>query len=420
MPNPEKDVQPFPSITNEVTSLIRNAHAIADTLPIVMAALGAARRLAQKSYGQFLEKRGELQGQDDDTKHYKVPFQYHPELLHLKRDYESAKLGQLVIPQTFIVSLVALFDAFVGRLLRCLVYIKPELMKPSERKLAFADLIQFPSIDEAKDYMIEKEIESLLRQSHTDQFEWLEGSFGLPLHKDLPSWATFVEVTERRNLFVHTGGVVSSQYLTVCAKHGVPLDPDVKVGQQLDVSPEYFASAYRCIIEIAVKLAQVLWRKISPDALEDADRSLIETTYDLLVLGQYDLAAILLQFTCTTLKRFSSDENRRIFIINLAQAHKWMGQATECKQALDREDWSSASDKFALGVAALKDDFDRACAIMKRIGPDGQVREADYKSWPLFQEFRKSAEFARTYQEVFGQPFTTTAKAPRQRPDTGA
>jgi hypothetical protein len=404
--------QPVPTITTELAILIRNAHGIADILPIVMNALGTTRADASKRYVAFLEEEGSLQNEDNGVKHYQVHLKHYPRLLHLSRKYESNRLGFRVIPQIFIVSLVAMFDAFLGRLIRCLFYIKPEILNASNEKLSFSQLVAFGSLDEAKEHIIEQEIDEVLRASHADQFKWLEERFSISLRKDLPSWPTFIEITERRNLFVHTGGVVTEQYLSVCRKHGVDLQMDLKLGEELQVSPEYFNTAYMCVLEIAIKLTQVLWRKISPEALEAADKSLIETTFDLLVLGEYDLATILLQFAYTILKKFSSDQTRRIFIINLAQAHKWSGRQQECQQVLNGEDWSSTSDKFALGVAVLKDDFQLAVKIMRRIGSEGEVEEHDYKTWPLFQEFRKSPEFANAFQDIFGYPLTTTAESP--------
>lgn len=110
--------------------------------------------------------------------------------------------------------------------------------------------------------IIEKEVETVLRNSHVEQFDWLESKFGIPLRKGLDSWPTFVETTERRNLLVHTGGIVSSQYIKNCKEHKVAFGNDLKPGSELHVDAEYVAKAYFCIFEIGVKLAHVLWRKL--------------------------------------------------------------------------------------------------------------------------------------------------------------
>lgn len=407
-------IAPIPSITNELATFIRNAHAISDTLPIALTALNEARKTSDERYRTFLEDKGTLTSENAHTKSYNVPPAHYPQLLHLKRDYESTRAGQRILPQTAIVSLVAMFDAFVGGLLRCLFTIKPQILDASERSLPFSQLSEFSSIEEAKQFIIEKEIESILRKSHPDQFEWLEKRFSIPLRKDLPSWSTFIEVTERRHMFVHTGGRVTDQYLAVCRRHNVQFQAEPQLGDQLRVTPSYFKEAYTCFVEIAVKLAQVLWRKLTPTSLADADTSLIATTYDLLVLRQYDLAVVLLEFACFTLKKYCNDENRRICVINLAQAYKWTRRNQDCTQLVNQEDWTSSSAKFRLGVAVLLDDFEKASSLMRQQGPKGEVAEHDYRTWPLFQEFRRSQEFASAFEDIFGFPFTATADAPAQ------
>ncbi len=149
--------------------------------------------------------------------------------------------------------------------------IKPELLKSSDRELTFSQLSDFGSIEEAKEYLLEKEVETLLRRNHSEQFDWLENKFAIKLRVDLPIWPTFIEVTERRNLFVHSDGVVSRQYLKVCREHGVSLGAETKQGLRLDVPHPYFRLAYEALFEIGVKLGQVLWRKLKPTDAPDAD-----------------------------------------------------------------------------------------------------------------------------------------------------
>jgi len=172
---------------------------------------------------------------------------------------------------------VSSYDAFLGKLVGALFRIKPELLKSSDRTLTYLQLSDFDSISEAREHLLEKEIETLLRKSHSEQFEWLENRFAVKLRVDLPIWPTFIEVTERRNLFVHSDGIVSSQYLKVCREHEVALDSETKQGSQLEVPHVYFKSAYEAIFEIGVKLGQVLWRKLKPSDIEVAERQSVLT-----------------------------------------------------------------------------------------------------------------------------------------------
>jgi len=307
--------------------------------------------------------------------------------------------------QSFITSLISQYDAFLGKLIRALFLMKPETLNISERNISFSQLRDFNTIDDAREYIMRKEIENVLRDSHMEQFKWLKNKFGLELREGLTVWTTFVEVTERRNLFTHNNGVVSDQYINVCQEHEVKLSQEVKIGTELDVTSEYFELAYECIFEIGVKLAHVLWRKVAPQSLDEADDNLNAICYNLLAKGHYKLACVLLDFATQTLKKHSDDNMRRIFIINRAQAYKWAGDDEISRKIVNGADWSASSDKFKLGVAVLLDDFDQADYLVKKIGSQGDVRIVDYREWPLFREYRKTEGFLKAFEEVFNEPF---------------
>jgi hypothetical protein len=197
----------------------------------------------------------------------------------------------------------------------------------------------------------------------------------------------------------------------VCKGHGVELENNCARGAELRVSPKYFQCGYQCIFEIAIKLSQVLWRKLRPDQIDSADDNIIDVTYNLLLGSKFNLACRLLDFACTILKKFSSEQCRLTMVANRAQAYKWAGDPERCKNILSAEDWSACGPQFHLAISVLNDRFEEAAGIMRAIGPKGVVKEEFYQEWPMFREFRKSDEFASAYQEVFGGPFIHVEKA---------
>jgi hypothetical protein len=179
----------------------------------------------------------------------------------------------------------------------------------------------------------------------------------------------------------------------------------------LGVSSSYYEVAYKCIFEIGVKLAHVIWRKLLPDDLVKADCSLNTTCYNLLSNEEYDLVIILLEFATGVLKQYSNEEMRLMFIINLCQAYKWSGHQEKCIKLLKKNDWSACSNSFKLASKVLEDDFLGAATIMQKIGINGDVRKVDYADWPLFKAFRKTEDFSSTYKEVFGEDFICTEES---------
>jgi hypothetical protein len=385
----------------EIDRFVRSVDGLADTLPLITTLLFAARKKFSTELDEF-EKNFATVRVEDGLRYVTVETEHTWTLKKLTRRRQKAYLAERTVPRSFVVSIVSLYDAFLGTLLRELFLMEPGLLAGSERTLTFSQLSEFSDLGTAKEFVLEKEIESVLRESHADQFGWMESKFKVELRKGLESWPTFIEVTERRNLFVHTGGVVSRQYLQVCGRHNVPL-ADVALGKELVASLSYFDAAYKCIFEIAVKLAHVLWRKVKPEDRAEADDNLNMICYELLQDERYDLAKRLLDFATETLKKFSSEQARRFFVINRAQAYKWSGDNTAAQKILDAEDWSASSDVIQLGERLLRDDYAEALALMKRLGNVG-MEKSDYRDWPVFNEFRKRPEFAATFEAIYGEP----------------
>jgi hypothetical protein len=304
--------------------------------------------------------------------------------------------------------LVSLYDAYLGSLIECLLVEKTQLLTLSERTVTVGELLEFDDLGAVKRHLVEKEVESVLRQSHTEQFDWLERKFDIKLRQDLPAWPKFIELTERRNLFVHTGGRVSSQYLKVCKKHGVDCS-GVQQAERLKVTPAYFREGYRTILEIGVKLSQVLWRKLYPEERGQADQQLSDISFMLLTEERYVLARTLLDFSTQVVKKHSSADARLRFVINRAQAYKWSGDGKRALEILNDEDLSAVSDEFKLAAAVLREDFTIAIALVRKLGLHGKVDLSGYREWPLFKEARERSDFQAVVAEVFGEPLCQTA-----------
>lgn len=353
--------------------------------------------------GRFLEEYGEVvEDKGDGEKSYRVGPSLFGKLRRLDRKLKSSVVAQSLLPSSLLVTLVSRYDAFLGRLIRTMVITRPELLKSSERSLSLSDLLELGDFDSARDYLIEKEIESVLRKSHNDHFSWLESKLDMPLRKDLPSWPAFIELTERRNLLVHCDGVVSHSYLANCKDHSVPLGT-CSVGDKLGAPPAYYLKACDCILEMAVKLTHVVWRKLLPNDRESADDALNQTCFELLIHENYALANELLRFANTVLNKHASERHRLMFLVNWAQSCKWLDNDKECQVLLDKEDWSAKGPEFRLCVSVLRERYEEAVAIMVQLGKDGPLKAEDYRDWPMFRKARKERAFQDGYQAVFGE-----------------
>lgn len=396
-----------------IENFISEIESLRATFPLVVQTLAVSEEESKQNFEDFVHPllfKDEIDGEVKFT--LKVASDEVSKFLKLRREYINFEIAHPLIIRSFIVSLVSQFDTHLSRLIRTILYVKPEILNSSEKTLKFIDLIEFKDIESAREYIIEKEIESVLRESHTEHFKWLEKKLSFNSLRDLPAWSNFVEVTERRNLFVHCNGLVSSQYLKVCQENKVKWKKNLELGKKLEVDQEYFDTAYQCLFEIGVKLAHIIWRKLLPDERDKADASLVDLSVNLITEEEYKLANVFLDFAREDyIQKKSSQHAQLLFLVNKAQALKWQGNEKEAIKLLDSIEWSVLSNNFQLARAVLIDDFKTAQKIMLKIGNDQEaISILAYREWPIFKEFRKSNEFLEAYEKIYNQPFSIVEK----------
>lgn len=387
---------------------LNHLESIKTALPDVLKVVRRNINRSEKNLQTFLKTKTKLnKSKKDNKKSFQIDIENYREFVKLIESRQKAELAEKTILQSSINSLVSIYDSFLGQLIKVMLEHKSELLNSSDKNIPFNKILDFNSIKDAKEFIIEKEVESVLRTSHADQIKWLENKLGIPLKKELAVWPSFIELTERRNLYAHSNGIVSSQYLTVCSNNSVIFDKEVKVGSELKASIDYFNIAYKILLEMGVKLNQVVWRKLHPEELAEADKTLIEIGFNILYSEDYELTKIILEFSTDILKKYSDEMVRRVFIVNKALAYKWSGEDKIAKEIIRAEDWSICSDDLKLAEAVVLDNFEEAADIMHNIGSKGKIGKSEYMEWPLFKEFRKSKQFLTAFEEIFKKPSIT-------------
>ena len=108
-----------------------------------------------------------------------------------------------------------------------------------------------------------------MRDSHHAQIAFLDDKLKLGIEREFSSWLEFLEITERRNLFVHAGGTVSPKYIDNCKKKKwkIPLEERIMEGVRLTATDEYIGRTIDCFYELSVRVTQATIRRMSPKVL---------------------------------------------------------------------------------------------------------------------------------------------------------
>ncbi|HEY9036824.1 MAG TPA: hypothetical protein VIM96_08960 [Pseudomonadales bacterium] len=325
-------------LESEINEFITRIVGMRQSFPIFME---ESARSASNARKELIDKIQTLpDGQDKDGNKIKVPTpEHHFALNRLHRNHDATSKAEELLPGIMLMGVVSQFDVFYAHLVRHVLSIKPNKIYESQKDFKAVEIIKFTSIEEFKENLIEKYVDGVLRDSHHEQIKWVESALNIKLQQDEDLIREFIEITERRNLFVHCDGMINQQYLAVCNRQGINTE-NLMVGSKLIVDKEYFDRACDLLIEISFKLHQVIWRNITQNAdSESANNTANNIIFNLIVSRNYKLAKILGIFWKNHCSKNSSHDHRLMGTLNLAQCYKWLDETEEMNNILQEFSW---------------------------------------------------------------------------------
>lgn len=406
----EKEMNPFlQEIADNLSRFLENISCLKDTYEDSERTLLNQKKGAEKQFHDLIknfpinEETGEM---DIPVKHYR---EYQKRERHKKRTERALTL----VPQSYLVSLVSLYDQFYAGMVRLIYRIEPEKLKESKKTFTYKDLCEYQQVQEVRIEIIEDVVDKLMRDSHVKQFEWLAEAMGVSTLKGFKEWPAFVELTERRNLFVHSDGIVSQQYINVCNSEKA-YDKNVTKGSQLAVDKDYFEKSFKTLYVVGIKLTQMLahtvYDKQYPNEYSDMDKILISNVYELIAEEMYDVAISVSEFAHDDryLGTKHNANDKCYILLNFAQAYKWNGQDDKCKELLGSADCTIWKDELLIPKFTLEDDFETVYHKMRTVGKSSSVLTPEnYRQWPIFKKIREEEEFAKVFKDIFGEDLET-------------
>ncbi len=308
-------------------------------------------------------------------------------------------------PQSYFISLFSCLDAHLVNCMRWVFLTKPEVLNGSGKAYTAKEILRDGSLEKIREMIVEDELLEFSQKSYVEQFTDLEKKHKVGIVGKLNCWPGFIELSARRNLLVHADGVVNDQYLSICEQNCIQTN-GVKKDDQLTVNDGYFADSFKSIFQIGIVFGQELWRHFRNNELQSADQSLNKIGFDFLRFEKYELAQMVYEYG-VSLNKISTDEYKKMFIINLAQAYKWRGENKKCQEIIQSVDWSSTSARFRMCCFTLLDDFANAYKTMRNIGNNPlEIGRLDYRTWPVFRKIREEKEFQDIFEEIFTEPYS--------------
>lgn len=286
-----------------------------------------------------------------------------------------------------LISALSSVEWFFSQLLHFFYDKHPESAGVQKRTMTLIELKSFGSIEDAEKYLIDVKIDEILRGNFESWINLLktELSLGLGYLNDIMD--ELIEVYQRRNLFVHNGGVVNSIYLSKVKENQ---RNNVSLDDKLSVDKEYLDNAICKLQKAFVLIGAELWKKLDP---EDISRGEIlgDIVYENLLSSRWEICEGLCYFSLKDSQIQPVD--KVIAQINYWLCKKETGEYKSIEKEIQKADFSDKKEIFQLGLFALRGETGKILEILPTVLETNQTNIERLEEFPILKEFRETAEY---------------------------
>lgn len=291
------------------------------------------------------------------------------------------------------ISLLSTIEWFFSQILH-LNYDKfPEFAGIQKKTLTLSDLKTFGTIDDAEKFLIDTKIEEILRGNLDSWISVLKSDINLGLGYIDPIKDELVEIYQRRNLFVHNGGIVNSIYISkVTEKYRQGVD----LNSKLKIDKEYLDNAICKLQKAFLLIASELWKNLDKSDKIRGD-ILTDIIYENLLKERWEICEGLTYFIIKDSELEVTD--KLVAQLNYWLCKKEMGQYESVRKEFERADYSDKKEIFQLALFAIKDEINTFMAILPIALDSKQLNIDRLEEFPIFKTVRSTKEYQSFKEE---------------------
>lgn len=321
--------------------------------------------------------------------------------VNLYLDEQLKRLEQArLLSETSLITISNTFEALVSNLISILV-IKDKTVKIQDKTLTFRQIEEFGGLEEAKDYLIEKTVEDIMRGSQIHWLEYIGKNTSKEFFDELvgEEEKRFVDFFLKRNLIIHNNSKINKKYLTACKKEYSDEEKKKLIGKRIVVNEEYLLENLMLIYIMGIKSSYYVAKKIFSKNSEDIFEFFQKIAYENLEIEEYKVAYEIYNLLWKDRNNLTASD-KMLLCINYMQSLKWTGKTKELEKLLKEEDFSLADSQHRMCKKILEDDFEEAVREFEEV-LNNQIEDFEseidminhFVSWPIFKEFVKSSEY---------------------------
>ncbi|MEV6245228.1 hypothetical protein AB0M38_03360 [Streptomyces sp. NPDC051742] len=292
-----------------------------------------------------------------------------------------------LLRNALLVSSVSSFEILFGRVARAILDINRAAFTESDHGFTLQQLFEFNSLEDAREFLIERQVSKLLYESVDGWDKWLKRASGGLSMSELPiDWTVVREGFARRNLLVHSDGVVNQIYLGILKKLDGRRDWGAKAGEKIGVSGEYLTE----FLEELMALGRMLCVGVGVRMRKQDERifllALLGDIRRNLMAGHWRSV----RHTAEYALKYNLPRSDQIS----AQVSAWVARKSllgvdEIRGEVEGWDTTGLVAKFAHQKSVLLNETDAAVAEINKLIAEGVLTTFEVAVEPIYSEVRE-------------------------------
>ncbi|MFA9144876.1 hypothetical protein [Bacillus safensis] len=285
-----------------------------------------------------------------------------------------------------LINLVVYFELLANKLIQMRLENYPETMNIKQKMLSFKEIEDIGSIEEAKKYLIQQEVISLMNSGFLTWMEYFKRNFKVEVKGSSAPLDKINEIFSRRHLYVHNEGIVSSIYLSrVKAEY----KGEAKLGKKLKISEAYLLDSLEAIKSFGLLLALETWRREEKES-EDRHEFILDFGFGTMKNKEWKISSELYYFLLNEQKITSGT-------LYMAKMNYWLcmknlGRLEDFRSEIEAEDFSALDPAFIICREALLDNYDKLFSMLdNQLGYSIKLKELE--NWPIFEDLRNHEKY---------------------------
>lgn len=312
--------------------------------------------------------------------------EYEEKIIKVANDVKITREQSDHLYESSLISLITYFELLINNLIKEYSEINQYMLGINEKKLSYDELLKLGSVDDALNYIKDKEIEKLMYMGFKNWMHFLDTKIGIKAELIKEKIEEVNEIINKRHLLIHNGGIINATFLKNVDNK---LILDMKIGDRIIIEEKYILDSIELIKRYGTIISLHIWKSAEKKS-ELRESFLAQHSLKFIEKGEYLIARDLLLFVE---KEPCDEESKLISKINYWQTFKWNNEFDKVRKEIERFDFSAKSKKFQLCKLVLLDQHEEFIdEIIDKGLPEGITTES-LNTWPLFRKLRKTKRF---------------------------